>query len=184
MAKTIEIQKNYAFTIGFYFQAMTRILGSPGRFFCELSPEAGFRQPFGCLVVSALFFAGASLTQLHENTIFMTAVFFTNSVAMPFITAGVGFLIMIMTIGKRVAFINFFALYAFSASITLLASWIPLFVWITEPWKWLLVATGMVKTCGFRWKQAVLIIGLSIFILVLFFGSLAPVVSYIKGHAG
>lgn len=129
------------------------------------------------------FFSGASLTYIHERPILMVGILFVNSIAMPFVAAGIGFMVMTMTIGKRVAFAKFFAVYAFAAGVTLLASWIPLFVWLTEPWKWLLIALGMVKGCGFKWMQAFLIIGLSIFVLVLFFWSLGPVILYIKGLA-
>jgi hypothetical protein len=111
----------------------------------------------------------------------MAGILLINAIAMPFIAAGTGFMVMTMTIGKRVTFTKLFAVYAFAGGVTMLASWIPLFVWVTEPWKWLLIALGMVKGCGLRWMQAVLIIGISIFILVLFFLSLAPVVTYIKG---
>ena len=113
----------------------------------------------------------------------MVGILFVNSIAMPFVAAGIGFMVMTMTIGKRVAFAKFFAVYAFATGVTLLASWIPLFVWLTEPWKWLLIALGMVKGCGFKWMQAFLIIGLSVFVLVLFFWSLGPVILYIKGFA-
>ena len=181
MPKSITMANNDKFTIGSYFQALTRILGAPGQFFSEFPEKVGFRQPVGFLVVSSLFFTGASLTCISESHVLMAGILLINAIAMPFIAAGTGFMVMTMAIGKRVTFAKFFAVYAFAGGVTMLASWIPLFVWVTEPWKWLLIALGMVKGCGLRWMQAVLIIGISIFILVLFFLSLAPVVTYIKG---
>ena len=171
---------DYRFTIGFYFQTLTRILGSPRRFFGELPEKIGFRQPLGLLLTSSLFFTGASLTSIHERPVLMAGILLVNAVAMPFITSGVGFMVMTMTVGRRVTYTRLFAVYAFAAGVTLLASWIPLFVWITEPWKWMLIAIGMVKGCGLRWTQAILIAGLSILILVLFFWSLGPVIFYFK----
>ena len=55
---------------------------------------------------------------------------------------------------------------------------------VADPWKWLLIAMGLVKGCGLRWMQAILIAGLSIFITVLFFWSLAPVILIIKEIMG
>ncbi len=181
MTESITLTNNDRLTIGSYFQALTRILGSPAQFFGEFPGEVGFRQPFGFLIVSGLFYTGASLTCIHESPVIMAGILLVNAIAMPFILAGISYMVMTMSIGKRVTFARLFAVYAFATGVTLLASWIPLFIWLTEPWKWLLIGIGMVKGCGLNGKQAILIIGVSIFIVVLFFWSLAPVVTYIKG---
>jgi hypothetical protein len=44
----------------------------------------------------------------------------------------------------------------------------------------MLIALGLVKGCGFKWKQAGLIIGLSIFVTVFFFWCFAPATLYMK----
>lgn len=181
---SIALTDNGKFTLGFYFQALTGLLGAPGQFFYGLPEELGFRQPFGFLLISGLFFTGASLTHINENTILMSGILFVNAVGMPFITAGIGFMVVTMTMGKRVLFSRLFSVYAFAAGVTLLASWIPLFVWFTEPWKWLLITMGLVKGCGLKWIQAILIAGLSILITVLFFWSLAPVILFFKEITG
>ncbi|MFH1953169.1 MAG: YIP1 family protein [Pseudomonadota bacterium] len=172
------------FTFGFYFQSLTRLLSSPSRFFSELPYETGFRQPLGFLMMSSLFFTGASLTTIGENQILMSGILLVNAVVMPFIIAGISFMVMTMSIGKRVTFARLFSVVVFATGVTLLASWIPLFVWLTEPWKWLLIILGMVKGCEFKWTQAVLIAAASIFILVLLFWSTGPVILYIKGLMG
>jgi hypothetical protein len=184
MAESIAMTNNDRFTIGFYIQTLTGILGSPMRFFGELPEEVGFRNPFGFLLISSLFFTGASLTCIYDRHVLMAGILLINAIAMPFVTAATAFLIMTMTMIRRVSFTRLFAVFAFAAGVTMLASWIPLFVWITEPWKWLLIAMGMVKACGLRWMQAILIVGCSIFIVLLFFWSLAPVIFYIKGLVG
>jgi hypothetical protein len=99
---------------------------------------------------------------------------------MCFISAILGFTAMTMTLGRRVRFPRLFSVYAYSASVTLLAAWIPLFIWITEPWKWLLIGLGLVKGCGLRWFQALMVVGISIFVLVIFFWSLGPVITVFK----
>jgi len=65
-----------------------------------------------------------------------------------------------------------------------LASWIPLFVWLTEPWKWMLIIIGLVKGCGFRWVEAILVVAVSIFIVILLFWSLGPVIVQMKRLMG
>lgn len=170
----------YRFTLAFYFQALTRLLSSPARFFGELPQDTGLGQPLGFLIASALFFAGAGMTTLHDNRLLMAGIWLLNAVVMPLILAGISFMVMTMSIGKRVTFRRLFSIYAFATGVTLLASWIPLFVWMTEPWKWVLVVVGMVKACGFKWIQAILIAGASIFLLVLLFWSISPVIVYLK----
>ncbi len=175
---------NNRFTFGFYFQALTKMLSSPSRFFGELPGETGFRQPLGFLIISGLFFAGASLTTISENRILISGILLVNAVAMPFVTAGISFMVITMSMGKRVTFSRLFSIYAYATGVTLLASWIPLFVWLTEPWKWMLLIIGLVKGCGFRWMQAILVVAVSIFIVVLFFWSLGPVIVQIRGLMG
>ena len=167
---------NNPFSFGFYFQALTKMLSSPGRFFGEQPAATGFWRPLGFLIVSGLFFACASLTTISENQILMGWILLMNAVAMPFVTAGISFMVIIMSMGKRVSFPRLFSVYAYATGVTLLASWIPLFVWLTEPWKWVLIIIGMVKGCGFRWMQAILVVAISVFIVFLLFWSLGPLI--------
>ena len=99
----------------------------------------------------------------------MGGIFFINAVGMVLITASLGYMVMIMTLGKRATFIRFFSIYAFSSGVTLLASWLPFFLIITEPWKWWLIGIGMMKCWGFTRGQAIMVILLSLGILILFF---------------
>ena len=172
------------FGLVFYFQALTMILGSPGQFFEELPQDTGYRRPFGFLLISSLFFVGASLTQAHDKPWFMAAILFLNALGMTFITAVVGFMVMGMIRGRRIPFPRIFAVCAYSSGVTMLASWIPLFVWITEPWKWTLISIGMVRACALSWKQTILVMGISIFVIVLFFWSVMPVILYLRGSVG
>ena len=167
-----------------YFQALTGMLSTPGKFFENL-PEIvrpGF--PLAFLLVSALFFAGAGITCVGDNRLAMGAIYFINAVAMPFIMSGISYLIITMTMGSKVPFLQLFAVFSFAAGTTLLASWIPLFVWITEPWKWILTGIGMVKACKLGWIQSVLVMTVTIFMVMLIFWSLAPVIVLIRGLLG
>ncbi len=184
MPESMETTEADRFSLGFYMHVLIGMLGTPGGFFRELPEETGYRRPFGFLMLSSLFFTGASLTQVHERPLLMAGIWLVNAMGMPFVTAGVSFIVMTMFIDKDVPFQRIFAVYAFSSGVTMLASWIPLFTWITEPWKWVLVSIGMARGCGLNWKQTILVIGLSILILVLFFWSLTAVILYLRGSVG
>jgi len=171
---------NNRFTLAFYFQALTRLLSSPSRFFSELSQETGLSQPMGFLITSALFSAGAGVTTLQDRRLLMAGIWMLNAAVMPVILAGISFMVMTMSMGKRASFQRLLSIYAYASGVTLLASWIPLLVWITEPWKWCLVVIGMVKACGLKWIHTVLIAAASILILVLLLWSICPIITSLK----
>ena len=129
-------QTTGCFSIGFYFRSLAKVLGTPGAFFKESLNDVGFRQSLGFLLVSSAFFAGAILTTREfEAPWISSSIFFVNAVGMTLIAAGFGYIAMTMFWGRKVTFRRFFSVYAFASGVTLLASWIPLFVFITEPWK-------------------------------------------------
>lgn len=161
----------------FYFQSLTGVLGEPGIFFKKIPPDIRLKQPIIFLIISSIFFSIASLLVINPASLFITgSIFFINSVGMTFIAAGLGYIVMTMIIGKKVFFIKFFSIYAFSTGVILLASWVPTFFFITEPWKWWLIGTGLTKSCGLSWWHAFLIIGISVTIMIMFFKSLLPLV--------
>ena len=161
----------------FYFQSLTGVLGEPGTFFKKLPADIRLKQPVLFLIISGIFFSIASLLVTPSTSPFVTgSIFFINSVGMTFIAAGLGYMVMTMIIGKQVLFIKFFSIYAFSTGVILLASWVPTFFFITEPWKWWLIGTGLTKSCGLSWWHALLIIGISIIIMIIFFKSLSLLV--------
>ena len=166
------------FNFGFYFRVLTKIVREPGRFFSDLPADIGLKQPVGFLLASSLIYVVAGLARsMPSNPVLLGSILFINAVGMVFIAAGLGYMLMLMFMGKQVSFLFFFSVYAFSSGVILLASWLPFFVWLTEPWKWWLIGTGMTKALGFRWTQAVLIIVVSFAIIALFFWSVLPVVS-------
>lgn len=165
------------FSMRFYFTSLAKVLGTPGSFFRELPEETGWNQSLGFLTVSAAFSTMACLlTQPLESPLLVGAIYFVNAMGMTFIAAGLGYMLMTMFAGRKILFRQFFSVYAFASGVTLLASWIPLFIWLTEPWKWILVGMGLTKTCGLRWSAAVLVIVSSIGVIILFFWSLVPVI--------
>ena len=180
MAEPNQVTIYEKLTMVSYFQALTRILVYPGNFFKELSNEANFIQPFGCLIISGLFFAGASATLIHENVISMIGILLLNAILMPVITALMSFVIIRIIGVKGVDFTRIFSVYAYSTSITLMISWIPLFPLITEPWRWTLVFLGLTKGCRLRTIEAFIAMGITVSILIFFFWALGLFISYAK----
>jgi hypothetical protein len=171
-------QKTASFSIAYYFQTLAKVLGTPVDFYGNLPETIGFKQSVGFLMISSAFFAGASLlTRQYHSPVLAGGIFFANAVGMTVIAAGLGYILMSMFAGRRVSFRVFFSVYAFASGVVLLAAWIPLFVWLTEPWKWVLIGIGLTHACGLKWITGVLIIVTSIVMMMLFFWSLVPVIS-------
>jgi len=181
MEKMTEINGYGKFTIGRYFQIMTRMLGEPGQFFSDISDAMSFTQALGCLVISGLFFTGASLTQIHETNILMAGILFLNAVAMPMIAACVTFVVINISFVKSVTFVRLLSVYSYAASVTLLLSWIPIFIWLTEPWKWVLIYKGLTRGCGLKRIKTLFIIVITVSALALLFRYLGILTSYMKG---
>ncbi|MBL0715426.1 MAG: hypothetical protein JJV98_17190 [Desulfosarcina sp.] len=161
------------FTWRYYFQVIAQLLGQPRAFFSLLPVDLGMKRPLLVLIVSSIVFAVAGIvSRMPADPVIWGGVLFVNALGMVLITAGAGFAVMVMTMGKRVAFARFFSIYALSSGVALLVSWIPFTVWIAEPYKWWLIGTGMTRSLGFKRSQAVLIIAASISGVVLFFWSL------------
>jgi hypothetical protein len=166
------------FFLRFYFHVLSKLLAEPRCFFSELPVDVGFIKPLGFLIVSSIFFTGASLiSSMPSNPFYLGGIYFINAVGMALIASGLGYMVMVMILGRLVTFKRLFSIYALSSGITLLAAWIPFFIWLTEPWKWWLIGTGMVKACGLRGWQAILIIVLSAGIIILLFWTALPMVA-------
>ena len=139
-------------------------------------------EPLAFCWCQACFLPARSLiTTLPENPALWGGVFFANAVGMTFIGAGLGYLVMTMCMGKKVGFDRLFSVYALSAGVTLLASWVPFFIWLTEPWRWWLIGTGLVRACGFKFGYVFLIIGVSVGTMMLFFWSAGLVIVALRG---
>ena len=161
------------FSIPFFLQAALGILGRPRKFFSEMPLTTGMLPSLVFLVICALFFCAASLTNIRMQEFYITGgIYLFNAVGMVFIMAALGYLVMALTIGRKVPFARLFSIYALSAGVVMLVSWVPYLNVFTEPWKWYLIGAGLIKGCGVKLKEALLIILLSLTIWILFYWSL------------
>lgn len=159
-----------------YFQILNRMLVSPGQFFAEELDSVDLSRAFGFLFLSSLFFTLAGLSLLRQNLLSLSILNFLNAVIMPFMSAAVGYVFIKWLSGQEIFFKRLVAVYALSSGLMMLISWIPLFVWITEPWKWFLIWSGLVKGCGLGRGRALSVIALSFFVLTGFFWSMNGII--------
>jgi hypothetical protein len=174
---SVEANRLDKFSIHFYVQAVFGIMGHPRKFFSRLPQTIGLTQALGFLILSALFFSTAG--QLHtslENFFFVGGIYMFNAVGMVFILAGLGYVVMTLSIGKKVGFARLFGIYALCSGVTLLVSWIPHLALFTEPWKWYLIGVGMTGGCGLKLKEALLIMAISLGIWYLFFWTIMVII--------
>lgn len=174
---SIEVNQMDKFSINFYVQAVFGIMGHPRKFFSRLPQSSGMTHALGFLVLSAVFFSTAG--QLHtnlQNFLVVGGIHLFNAVGMVFILAGLAYVVMTLSIGKKVAFVRLFGIYALCSGVTLLVSWVPHLALLTEPWKWYLIGIGMTRGCGLKLKEALLIIAISLGIWYLCFRTIMAII--------
>lgn len=163
------------FTLAEYIRTLTRLVGEPREYFSDRAGETGVRFPLTVLLVSALVSSGASVVGgRYPDPASMFGILFVNAVGMSVLAAGIGYMVMVMTLGRKAGFVGFLAVYALASGVTLLASWMPFFGIITEPWKWWLIGIGMTRSLGLTGRQALWIIAVSVGVIVLGFWSALP----------
>ena len=153
----------------FYAYALIQLLIEPGLFFREFVEKTRPRRAAEFMVICCLFYSLASLlTGAYSQPVrIMAPIFFINAAGMILISSVLGYMAMVMIARKKTSFGIVFSIYAFSSGVTLFLSWLPFLIWITEPWKWWLICTGLKHTCHLSWKKSIVIVALST--IVLFF---------------
>ncbi len=165
-----------------YFGALAAMVKRPSGFFGNIPKNPGYRRSIAFLILSSIFFAVAGLVANRSQQLGITLVLWVNAVGMPAISAVLCFMALTMIKRKRQPFALVFAVFAYASGTTMLASWIPGILFATEFWKWYLVGLGLVKVFELKWTGALLIVGITLASLFLFFYSVFPIVSAVKGY--
>jgi len=162
---------------GYYMNISGQLLRQPKGFFAQFRNNgAGPRQAMNFLVLSGGLFAVATmLVARPAQPLQVSAILFANAVGMALFSGLIGYIVMGMTLGRRVTLARMLSVYAFAFGVTLLISWVPYSVWFTEPWKWWLVFTGLTLGCGFKTWEALMVMVLSMAVIIGFFYSLMAV---------
>ncbi|WDP87441.1 MAG: hypothetical protein HUN05_21830 [Desulfobacter sp.] len=153
-------------TLKFYARGIIELLIEPRFFFTTLPEKNTLAKALGFLGLSSLFFAGASLLTgaSSGNPVVMGLIYFANASGMVCIGSVIGYAAMVMMFGKKASFCLVFSLYVYASGITLLVSWLPFLLWLTELWKYWLIFSGFRRGCGLSKRQAleVLVVSLPI----------------------
>jgi hypothetical protein len=166
-----------AFSVSGYFQVLARVMAEPRVFFTDLSKTVNIRIPFGFLLLSSAFFSlAANIVHQFPNPLVMTAILFTNALGMTAIAAALGYILVVVTAGRRCSFVQIASVYAYASGAVFLAAWIPMALGLTELWKWWLILTGLCRTCGLKRRQAWLVVALSIGAMILVFWAVLPII--------
>jgi hypothetical protein len=169
------------FSLRVYVKTIAGLLMSPRGFFAETENLTGIWSPMAFLFVSSFLFTAASAVSVGpDRPLWVSAVLFVNAVGMVWIAAALGWMVMVLTVNRKASFGKLFGIYAFSSGLTLLASWVPFFLVLTEPWKWWLIGVGLAQRFHLRWHQVAWVLGLSLVILILLFWSAFPLVSVLR----
>jgi hypothetical protein len=157
------------FSRSFYTQAVKDLVLRPGEFFRGLPETQGFRKPFLFLLTSSFVLAALRTPFVPGGSVQMALIILVNALAMPFVAASIGYGMVMVVMKRRVSWSRIFAVYAYASGVTCLISWLPLATWIGEPWKWILIAIGLVNGFGFTRGRAAGVVAGSVLAIVLLF---------------
>ena len=145
------------------------MLGRPGTFFSTSLSDQDIKSPVIFLLISTVFYCSAGLTVLKGNIVLSAGILALNAVIMPFITAVVSAFFIRLFTADSISFTRIFSIHAFAGGTVILAAWIPLILWITEPWKWILIVIGYAKGCGMPFMKAIIISVFTVGVIVSVF---------------
>ncbi len=161
--------------VRYYFASLSNLLARPRVFFRQRPDPREARYPLVFLMLSGAVAAAAGVISAKPaKPLLEGAVFFANAVGLAVIFAAIGYLTVRLMLGKRVTFTRVFAVYALSSGLVLHAAWMPHFWIFTEPWKWWLIAVGLIHACDLKTRQAVAVIAMSAGIWILVVWSILP----------
>ena len=144
-----------------YIDIQGRMLREPWRVFEEFAPRCGLPQAFGIVLISGLLYSAAAiLIGRFPKPFVVGPVLLLNQLGMVLIAATVGYGGIVLLTRRRVPFRQVLPIYALSSGLTLLVAWVPLGIYVTEPWKWWLIGNGLARGCALRgWQAGVIVIG-------------------------
>jgi hypothetical protein len=127
-----------------FFRTAAALILHRKLFFEELAEGKEFFPPLIFLLANSLVFTALSSFFAVRQQAFFAVIFFINSFCMPFITAGLLYVITLVLCRHAFTVRTLFAITAY-AKVTLLIAWIPGISFITELYSFYLIWLGMIK---------------------------------------
>jgi hypothetical protein len=163
----------------FYIDTLTALLIRPSRFFATAFQEVSAIQSLIVLTLSSIFFAATGTLIRPESASLTTGlILFVNAVGMAVLGSAAGYLAIAATGPRRYAFGQLFSIFSLSSGAVLLIAWVPLAFFITEPWKWWLIGTGMVNGLGMSKTRAAITMLFTFAAMVLLVYAVLPMVAH------
>ena len=160
---------------------LTALLVRPGIFYSQSFERISTTQAAGILLLSSLFFAASgTLVDPAGASMRLAMILFVNAVGMVLIGAVIGYLAMAVSGVRRCPFSRMWNIFSLSSGAVLLIAWVPCAFIFTEPWKWCLIGTGLVKGLGMTKTRAVIIVLFTFGAMVMVIYSILPVVHYAR----
>lgn len=158
-----------------YLNTWMQLIKAPRTFFSAYDDQLRQLSPVLFLAVSSVISAlSAMLLGSHSGNVIKGAIMLVNGFGMATLASIIAYVVVVPVAGKGVPFGRLFGVFAHSSGVTLLFSWIPALVLITEPWRWWLIWTGMRRGCGLTRGQAAIVLTLSFTMIVMLFWILLP----------
>lgn len=158
---------------------LTALMVRPGIFYSRTFHRISTTQAAGILVLSSLFFAASgALIDPGGASIRVGIILFVNATGMVGIGAVIGYLAMAASGGRRFPFSRMWNVFSLSSGAVLLIAWVPCAFIFTEPWKWCLIGTGLVKGLGMTKTRAVIIVLLTFGAMVMMIYSILPIIDH------
>lgn len=157
-----------------YLNTLKHVVMSPKIFFSNIDKRS--RLPaVTFLVVSSLVSAVSGMVfGPNAANLIQGVILLVNNFGMVIFTVIVAYAVMVPLAGTGIGFKRLFGVYAYSAGATLLFSWNPALIILTEPWRWWLTWNGMRLECGLSSLQSAIILTLSLVMIVMSVSVLIP----------
>lgn len=140
-------------------EALSGVTFSPRRWFKDVFPTVTPREAGTLLLLASLFYAAAGALPLSDSgALVRVGVLLVNALGMTVLHAGVVWLVGVVGGGPALPFARLWTVFAIGTCPTLLIAWIPFTFFFSEPWRWVLVALGMIDGMGIGTKRTVLML--------------------------
>lgn len=165
------------------YDTLTSLLMHPVVFFSRHFEGISTPQSAGILVLSSLFFAASgTLINPGDAAFRMGIILFINAVGMATIGAGISFLATAVPGSRRCPFSRLWNLFSLCSGVVLLIAWVPGAFLLTEPWKWWLIATGLINGLGMTKVKAVIVVLFTFGVMVTMIYAILPFVQFAAAH--
>lgn len=162
------------FSIQFYLHTAAQLARRPGEFFSDPVVRSGWAQPLGFLLISSLIHATAGLTQTALTPWLGFSLALVNAMVTTTVAALAAYPAVMLFQRNHPPLLDVFSIYAYTAGLTLLVTWLPSLLWFGEITKWALVGVGLVKGLNMnRWQALVVVVvsfALTVFVFLFMAG--------------